>query len=185
MFTAKKSLVALLFVASAMLTVSCSKDNQDGNSDSGSFTTAKADINYKFTVESSSITTMQRAYDVVVDYYDAAGQKKTITPINTSNLTWEMSLTQTSFPSWYGVQVSLVPKSDLSGVAEDEKFDFMGRVDVTASITSTTGATKRLRNGLVEMGHTGMRPHNGRTNSKCFRCNVKADGNSETTIVWE
>lgn len=185
MLSAQKTLAALFFMASAVFTVSCTKDNEQDNPGSGSFVSAKVDINYKFTVESLSTTTMQRAYDVVVDYYDAAGQKNSISPVNPSNLTWEMSLTQTSFPTWYGVQVSLVPKSDLSDVTETEKFNFQGKVDVNATIISTSGATKRLRSGLVEMVYNGLRPHNGRTNSKSFRCNVKSDGNTETSVEWE
>ena len=185
MLSAKKTLVALFFMASAVITVSCNKDNEQDKPGSGSFVSAKVDINYKFTVESLSATTMQRAYDVVVEYYDAAGQKNSISPVNPDNLTWEMSLTQTSFPTWYGVQVSLVPKSDLSDVTETEKFNFQGKVDVNATIISTSGATKRLHSGLVEMAYNGLRPHNGRTNSKSFRCNVKSDGNSETSVEWE
>lgn len=182
-----KKMAMLLFVAATMLTVACSKENNGGNSGSGesSFTMAKADVTYRITIESSSVEALRKAYDVFIDFYDANGQIQTSTEVNADNLNWNKNLTLTTFPAWYGAQFRLVPKSDLSGVAEDAKFNFNATFEVNGTGTSTTGKTRSVGEDKQQIDHTGIKPHNGRSYKKCIRYNVQTNGTYHSSMEWE
>ena len=180
---------ALLFVAASfMLTVACTKDNNgNGNSGSGdsSFTLAKADVTYTLTLQSSSADALRKAYDIFIDFYDANGQIQTTTELNADNLNWNKNITLNNFPAWFGAQFRIVPKSDLSGVSETERFNINGTFAVKGTGTSTTCKTRSVGTDSQMIDHTGLRPHNGRSLSKRCRFRVQTNGTYESNMEWE
>lgn len=177
---------ALLFVAAAcMLSTACTKENsQNGNSDSA-FTLAKADVTYKLTLQASSADAMRKAYDVFIDFYDANGHIQTTTEVNADNLAWNKELTLNTFPAWFGAQFRLVPKSDLSAVGENEKFNFDGTFSIKGTGTSTKGKTRSVGEDSQLIQHSGLNPRNGRSYKKCCRFQVQTDGTYQSNMEWE
>ena len=179
---------ALLFVAaSLMLTVACTKENNSTNSGNGGgdFVLSKADVTYKLDIQPSSAEALRRAYNVFIDFYDANGQIQTTSEITADNLNWSKEFTLTKFPACYGARFRMVPKSDLSGVGEDEEFNFNATFNVKGIGTSTSGKTRSVGDDSQDIIQNGVEPHNGRSFSKSCRFEVKADGTYERNMEWE
>ena len=178
---------AMLFVAaSLMLTVACTKENNSTNSGNGGgdFTMSKADVTYELAIQSSSAETLRKAYNVFIDFYDANGQIQTTSEITADNLNWSKNLTLTNFPATYGAQFRMEPKSDLSGVGENDEFIFKATFIVKGTGTSTTGKTRSVGEDKQEINQSGLEPHNGRSFKKSCRFQVKADGTYERSMEW-
>lgn len=181
-----KSMAVLFVAAATLLTVSCKKDDNTttGNGGDGSFVTEKGVFTYKVNLNPASVTAVTKAYDVFVDYYDADGTIKSSTEITPSNLTWEKTVTKTSFPAWFGVRLRMVPKSDLSGVSDNDDLNLRGKVELNGKFTSKAGKTREAYKA-DEIIKNGVDPHNGNTYSTQVRCQVMANGERETYVSWE
>lgn len=181
--------MATLFIAAAtMFAVSCTKEeNNTNNGNQGTdatFTAAKADITYKITLDAASAEALNRAYDAFLDYYDSDGTIKSSTEINANNLTWQKSVTPTSFPAEVGYRIRLVPKSNLDGVTEEDSFDCTGTLSLQGTCTSTTGKTREISRSL-QIQKQGINPHSGRTFKEVLHYQIKTDGTSESNNTWE
>lgn len=175
---------AMLFIAAAsMFAFGCTKEN-NGTSSDGKFEMKKADITYKIVLEPACASSLEKAYDLSVEYYDAEGKVKTVSPLSPSILNWELPVTQTSFPSYYGIKVVITPKSDLSGVGEDQVFDLLGKVQAVAKATSTNGKTRNLLDISEQMLRRGLDPREGLVTKIGRRVEVQKDGSSKSTS-WE
>lgn len=180
-----KSMAVLFMAAATMLTFSCKKDNTStSEGGDGSFVTAKGDFTYKVNLNPASVTAITKAYDVFVDYYDADGTIKSSTEITPSNLTWEKTVSKTSFPAWFGVRLRMVPKSDLSGVSDNDDLNLRGTVELKGKYTSKAGKTREVFKS-DDIIKNGVDPHNGTTYSTQVRCQVMANGERETYVSWE
>lgn len=179
--------LAVLFVAAAtMFAVSCDKDDNtnQGTGDSDAFTTAKCELSYKINLDNQSAEALTRGYDVFIDYYDSDGTIKTSTEMTAGKLTWEKSVSKTTFPTWVGVRVRMVPKTDLSGVGEEEEFDITGSICLDGTITSTTGK-KREAFKKTDIIKRGIEPHNGKSYNEALRFEIKANGERNSYTSWE
>jgi hypothetical protein len=179
--------LAVLFVAAAtMITVSCKKEDNTNPENGGSttFTTAKGEFNYKVNFDAASVDALSKGYDIFIDFYDADGTIKTSTEITDSQLTWEKSVTKTTFPTWFGLRVRMVPKSDLSGVEESEEFDLKGYFSVVGDITSTAGKHREISK-KIDINKIGVEPHNGHSYKETLRYEVKTNGDSEVSTSWD
>ena len=107
-----------------------------------------------------------------------------MSPLSPSILNWELPVTQTSFPSYYGIKVVITPKSDLSGVGEDQVFDLLGKVQAVAKATSTNGKTRNLLDISEQMLRRGLDPREGLVTKIGRRVEVQKDGSSKST-AWE
>lgn len=178
--------VFLALAAVAMLTVGCSKDDNNETSGGGSgetFVAERVEMTYKLTLDTASIGALREGYDLTIDYYDADGQIKSSTELTPDNLTWEKTVTGTTFPAWYGFRYRLTPKADLSGVDEGAKFNFICNFSINGACYSTTGRKVNVvENRNIHKG--GIKPHNGHEYKEAQRYNVKSDGTYEGTISW-
>lgn len=146
---------------------------------------SKADVTYQLSIQPSSAETLRKAYDVFIDFYDANGHIQTSTEVSADNLNWSKNITLTSFPAWYGAQYRMVPKSDLSGLSENDEFSFVATFVVKGTGTSTTGKTRSVGEDTQQINQSGLDPHNGRTFKKSCRFQVQPDGSYERNMSWE
>ena len=121
--------------------------------------------------------------EIFIDYFDVDGKIQSSTEINASNLTWQKKFTQTKFPTRFGAQVRMVPKSNLSGVPEDASFNLDGVIKLKGDLISTTGKTRKLERESLIKRH-GIEPHNGRSYKQTLRYEIKANGDSESFTTW-
>ena len=178
-----KRMALLLVAAATMLTAACSKENKESSSEISTFTAAKAELNYKIALNAEAADALAIGYDAIIDYYDSDGTIKTSSALNANNLTWEKNVTRTSFPASVGFRVRFVPKNDLGGVTEDEKFYVEGTVSVIGACTSINGRKAEiLKSRFVQK--SGINPHNGRTYTESMQHEIKTDGNCEVRGGW-
>lgn len=176
--------LALLFVAAAtMFSVACSKDEDKNTSGGGggeeeTFELARLDLTYKITVDDRAITAMTEGYTPSLQYYDANNQCVTVTPFpfTSSNLVWEFSLSQTSFPSNFGFKLALTPKD---GIAEDVKYDCDFIPSITAIATGKNGKSIDISPSIQEFRWRGIKPSNGRVMKIDRLYKIQSDGNYE------
>lgn len=179
--------VFLAMVAVAMLFVGCKKENNTNNGGNGgddTFVAERVEMTYKLALDTATIGALSEGYDLTIDYYDADGQIQSSTEIAPDHLTFEKTVTGTTFPSWYGFRYRLTPKADLSGVEQDAKFNFVG----TFSINGACYATNGRKVNLVEnrnIHKVGIKPHNGHEYKEAQRYEVKSDGTYEGHVDWE
>ena len=174
--------LAMLFVAAATLfAVACSKNDDNDNSSTNNsqeaeFEMARLDLTYKITVDSRAITAMTEGYTPTLQYYDANDQCVTVTPFpfDASHLTWEFSLSQTSFPSHFGFKLSLTPKE---GVEEGVKYDCDFYPTITAIATGTSGKQYDISPSIQEYLWRGIKPSNNRVMKIDRLYKMKTDGN--------
>lgn len=175
---------AMLFIATAsMFALGCTKEEGRTPVDE-SFVMQKADITYRITLDASTATALEKAYDATVQYYDADGQIKTVTPFTPTNLTWELPVTMATFPGYYGLRLNFIPKSDLSELAEDESVDLVGKLQADAKATATNGKTRSLISINQDFRKMGVHPQSGRAIRMYDRVKVQKDGSSESTMSW-
>ena len=180
-----KRLAMMFFAAATLFTVACTKDNDKNNSNSGSsgeetFEMARLDLTYKITVDSRAITAMTEGYTPTLQYYDANDQCVTVTPFpfDASHLSWEISLSQTSFPSHFGFKLSLNPKE---GVEEGVKYDCDFYPSITATATGKNGKQYDISPSIQEFHWRGIKPSNNKVMKIDRLYKIKKDGNYEQT----
>ena len=178
-----KRMALLLVAAATLFNVSCNKENKDNPGTDSNFIPAKVECEYLISFDPTSVEGLTNGYDISIDYFDADGKIQSSTEINASNLTWQKKLTQTKFPTYFGAQVRIVPKSDLSGVPEDAKFTLDGVIKLKGDLISTTGKTRNLSRETLIQRH-GIKPHTGRTYNDALRYEIKANGDSECFVTW-
>ena len=125
------------------------------------------------------------AYNVKVIFFDAGNQIAThnFTP---SELGWIGECVHTSFPCKAGFRLYATPKSDLSGVAEDEKFNIDGTFKFTIVGKYSDGTTENLELKEEGIAYTGLRPYNGRViKSLRFAYQIDQNGKKEAIEIEE
>jgi hypothetical protein len=175
-------IAAILFCGSVF--TSCKKD-PSGNSGSNSKKLVEVRVNQTLSLASSSNDALNRAYDVKVIYFDAGNQIAThnFTP---SELGWIGECVHTSFPCKAGFRLYATPKSDLSGVSEDEKFDIQGTFKFTIVGKYSDGSTTNLELKQEGIAYTGLRPYNGRViKSLRFAYQIDQNGKKEAIEIEE
>ena len=192
-------IAAILFCGSVF--TSCKKD-PSGNSGSNNKKLVEVRVNQTLSLASSSNDALNRAYDVKVIYFDLASSSndalnraydvKVIyfdagNQIATHNFTpndlgWIGECVHTSFPCKAGFRLYATPKSDLSGVAENEKFNIDGSFKFSIVGKYSDGTTENLK--LIEEGisYNGLLPHNGRV-IKSLRFAYEIDQNGKLQII--
>jgi hypothetical protein len=180
----KKVFLALATVA--MLTVGCSKDDNNETSGGGSdtFVAERVEMTYKLVLDTTTIGALRDGYDLILEYYDADGQIKSSTEITPDHLTFEKTVTGTTFPAWYGFHCKMTPKSDLSGLDEGAKFNFVGTFSITGACYSTNGRKVNIIENR-NVRKIGIKPHNGKVYEEAQRYEVKSDGSYEGRVDWE
>lgn len=185
MYKNVKKLAMMLIAAATMLTVACSKDDNNSNNNPGNggeqeeaFEMASLDITYKISVDERAITAMTEGYTPTLQYYDANDQSVNATPfpLTSDNRVWEISLTQSSFPSHFGFKLALTPKD---GIAEDVKYDCDLIPTITAIATGKDGKKVNVSPSLEEFHWRGIKPSNGRVMKIEKLYKIKKDGNIE------
>ena len=179
--------VLLAMAAVAMLAVGCSKDDNNETSGGGSddtFVAERVEMTYKLVLDTTTIGALREGYDLTLDYYDADGQIKSSTEITPDHLTFEKTVTGTTFPAWYGFRYRLTPKADLSGLEEGTKFNLVGTFSITGACYSTSGRKVNLIENR-NIHKIGIKPHNGHEYQEAQRYEVKNDGTYESHITWE
>ena len=183
MYKNMKRMALLLVAAATLFNVSCKKENKDNPGSDSSFIPAKVECDCLVSFDPLSVEGITKGYDIFIDYYDADGKIQSSKGINASNLTWQIKFTQTKFPAYFGAQVRMVPKSDLSGVPEDASFILDGVIRLKGDFISTTGKTRKLdRESLIK--RHGIEPHNGRSYKQTLRYEIKTNGDSESFTTW-
>jgi hypothetical protein len=183
MYKNMKRMALLLVAAATLFNVSCKKENKDNPGTDGSFIPAKVECDCFISFDPTSVEGITKGYDIFIDYFDVDGKIQSSTEINASNLTWQKKFTQTKFPTRFGAQVRMVPKSNLSGVPEDASFNLDGVIKLKGDLISTTGKTRNLfRESLIK--RHGIEPHNGRSYKQNLRYEIKANGDSECFTTW-
>ena len=183
MYKNMKRMALLLVAAATLFNVSCKKESKDNPGTDGNFIPDKVECDCLISFDPMSVEGITKGYDIFIDYYDADGKIQRSTGINASNLTWQIKFTQTKFPTYFGAQVRMVPKSDLSGVAEDDSFNLDGVIKLKGDLISTTGKTRNLyRESLIK--RHGIEPHNGHSYKQALRYEIKANGDRECFTTW-
>ena len=171
-----------------MLFVGCGKEENNGNNSNNggddTFVAERVEVTYRLALDTTTIEALRQGYDLTLDYYDADGQIKSSTDITPDHLTWEKTVTGTTFPSWYGFRYRLTPKADLSGLEEGAKFNFVGTFTITGACHSTTGRVVNLVENR-NIHKVGIKPHNGHEYKEAQRFEVKSDGTYESHVDWE
>lgn len=177
-------IAAILFCGSVF--TSCKKDpNGSGSGSSSDKKLVEVRVNQSLTLSPSSTDALNRAYNVKVIYFDAGNQIAThnFTP---SELGWIGECIHTSFPCKAGFRLYATPKSDLSGVAEDEKFDIQGTFKFTIVGKYSNGTTENLELKEEGIAYTGLRPYNGRViKSLRFAYQIDQNGNKQAIEIEE
>ena len=160
----KKLSWMLAAIFCGMTLVSCTEKentNNNGQPEDNTLTMAKLDLTYRVTLDASTVDAITTGYDVSLEYYGADGKKVVANPcpITANNLSWELSITQTSFPSRYGVAVIFTPKS---GIPEDVYFPIKGVINGKATATYTNGKTREIAPPYESRSLSGE-PSNGHT----------------------
>ena len=171
---------AILFCGSVF--TSCKKDpSGSGSGTSSDKKLVEVRVNQSLTLSSSSNDALNRAYNVKVIYFDAGNQIAThnFTP---SDLGWIGECVHTTFPCKAGFRLIATPKSDLSGVAEDEKFDINGTFKFTIVAKYSNGTTENLKEANEGIAYTGLRPYNGRV-IKSLRSAYQIDQNGKLQAI--
>ena len=99
-----------------------------------------------------------------------------------SDLGWIGECVHTSFPCKAGFRLIATPKSDLSGVAEDEKFDINGTFIFTIVAKYSNGTTENLKEANEGIAYNGLRPYNGRV-IKSLRSAYQIDQNGKLQAI--
>ena len=175
-------IAAILFCGSVF--TSCKKD-PSGNSGSNNKKLVEVRVNQTLTLASSSNDALNRAYDVKVIYFDAGNQIAThnFTP---NDLGWIGECVHTTFPCKAGFRLYATPKSDLSGVAENEKFNINGTFKFTIVAKYSDGSTENLKATEDGISYTGLLPHNGRViKSLRFAYEIDQNGKLQSTEIEE
>lgn len=173
-------IAAILFCGSVF--TSCKKDpSGSGSGSSSDKKLVEVRVNQTLTLSSSSNDALNRAYNVKVIYFDAGNQIAThnFTP---SDLGWIGECVHTSFPCKAGFRLIAAPKSDLSGVAEDEKFNIDGTFKFTIVAKYSNGTTENLKEANEGIAYTGLRPYNGRV-IKSLRLAYQIDQNGKLEAI--
>ena len=173
-------IAAILFCGSVF--TSCKKDpSGSGSGSSSDKKLVEVRVNQSLTLSSSSNDALNRAYNVKVIYFDAGNQIAThnFTP---SDLGWIGECVHTSFPCKAGFRLFATPKSDLSGVAEDEKFNIDGTFKFTIVAKYSNGTTENLKEANEGIAYTGLRPYNGRV-IKSLRLAYQIDQNGKLEAI--
>ncbi len=180
----KKLSCMLAIMLCGMALVSCTeKENtNNGQSEYNTFTMAKLDITYQVSLEGTSVDAITTGYNVSFEYYGADGKKVVANPcpFTANNLSWELSITQTSFPSRYGVAVIFTPKS---GIPEDAGFPIKCDIKGKATATGTNGKKRELTANNYSRSITGE-PSDGRSYNFYSLKEVDKDGNVKS-LSWE
>lgn len=183
MYKNMKRMALLLVAAATLFIVSCKKENKDNPGTDGNFIPAKVECDCFISFDPTSVEGITKGYDIFIDYLDIDGKIQSSTGIDANTLTWQIKFTQTKFPTRFGAQVRMVPKSNLSGVPEDASFDLNGVIKLKGDLISTTGKTRNLfRESLIK--RHGIEPHNGRSYKQTLRYEIKANGDSECFTTW-
>ena len=179
--------VFLALAAMTVLAVGCGKEenneNGGGNGGNDPFVAERVEITYKLVLDTTTIGALRDGYDMTLDYYDADGQIQTSTDITPDNLTWEKTVTGTTFPSWYGCRYRLTPKADLSGLEENAKFNFLGTFSISGACYSTNGRKVNLIENR-NIHKIGIKPHNGHEYTEAQRYEVQSDGTYAGYVSW-
>ena len=147
-------IAAILFCGSVF--TSCKKDpSGSGSGTSSDKKLVEVRVNQSLTLSSSSNDALNRAYNVKVIYFDAGKA---------------------------GFRLIATPKSDLSGVAEDEKFDINGTFKFTIVAKYSNGTTENLKEANEGIAYTGLRPYNGRV-IKSLRSAYQIDQNGKLQAI--
>ena len=179
-------IAAILFCGSVF--TSCKKDpSANPGSGSNSKKLVEVRVNQTLTISSGDVTNkatyiaLNRAYDVKVIYFDAGNQIAThnFTP---SDLGWIGECVHTTFPCKAGFRLYATPKSDLSGVAENEKFNIDGTFKFTIVAKYSDGSTENLKATEDGISYTGLLPHNGRV-IKSLRFAYEIDQNGKLQSI--
>lgn len=173
-------IAAILFCGSVF--TSCKKDpSGSGSGSSSDKKLVEVRVNQSLTLSSSSNDALNRAYNVKVIYFDAGNQIAThnFTP---NDLGWIGECVHTSFPCKAGFRLIATPKSDLSGVAEDEKFNIEGTFKFTIVAKYSNGTTENLKEANEGIAYTGLRPYNGRV-IKSLRLAYQIDQNGKLQAI--
>ena len=176
-------IAAILFCGSVF--TSCKKD-PSGSGSSSDKKLVEVRVNQSLTLSpSSSNDALNRAYDVKVIYFDAGNQIAThnFTP---NDLGWIGECVHTTFPCKAGFRLYATPKSDLSGVAENEKFNINGTFKFTIVAKYSDGSTENLKATEDGISYTGLLPHNGRViKSLRFAFEIDQNGKLQSTEIEE
>ena len=177
-------IAAILFCGSVF--TSCKKDpSGSGSGSSSDKKLVEVRVNQSLTLSPSSTDALNRAYNVKVIYFDAGNQIAThnFTP---SELGWIGECIHTSFPCKAGFRLYATPKSDLSGVAENEKFNINGSFKFTIVAKYSDGSTENLKATEDGISYTGLLPHNGRViKSLRFAYEIDQNGKLQSTEIEE
>ena len=177
-------IAAILFCGSVF--TSCKKDpNGNSSSSSNNKKLVEVRVNQTLSLASSSNDALNRAYDVKVIYFDAGNQIAThnFTP---NDLGWIGECVHTTFPCKAGFRLYATPKSDLSGVAENEKFNIDGTFKFTIVAKYSDGSTENLKATEDGISYTGLLPHNGRViKSLRFAYEIDQNGKLQSTEIEE
>ncbi len=175
------SLLAIMFFGLAL--VSCTeKENNNSQSGDSTLTMAKLDLTYQVSLDANSVNAITTGYDVSLEYYGADGQKVVANPcpLTANSLSWELSVTQTSFPSRYGAAIIFTPKS---GLPEDAEFPINGSIKGKATATFTNGKTRQIEPAIESRYFIGE-PSNGRTFQISALKEVAKDGTTKP-LIWK
>ena len=172
-------IAAILFCGSVF--TSCKKDPSGNSGSNSNKKLVEVRVNQTLTLSSSSNDALNRAYNVKVIYFDAGNQIAThnFTP---SDLGWIGECVHTTFPCKAGFRLIATPKSDLSGVAEDEKFDINGTFKFTIVAKYSNGTTENLKEANEGIAYNGLRPYNGRV-IKSLRSAYQIDQNGKLQAI--
>ena len=173
-------IIAAILLCGSVFT-SCKKDPNGNSGSNSNKKLVEVRVNQTLSLASSSNDALNRAYDVKVIYFDAGNQIAThnFTP---SELGWIGECVHTSFPCKAGFRLYATPKSDLSGVSEDEKFDIQGTFKFTIVGKYSDGSTTNLELKQEGIAYTGLRPYNGRV-IKSLRFAYEIDQNGKKQAI--
>ncbi len=174
-------MIAAILLCGSVFT-SCKKDpSGSGSGSSSDKKLVEVRVNQTLTLSSSSNDALNRAYNVKVIYFDAGNQIAThnFTP---NDLGWIGECVHTTFPCKAGFRLIATPKSDLSGVSEDEKFNIDGTFKFTIVAKYSNGTTENLKEATEGIAYTGLRPYNGRV-IKSLRLAYQIDQNGKLQAI--
>ncbi len=127
-------MAAILFCGFVM--TACSKDEK---TDDGDLTVKTVEVNYSIKLNDVTKAAIQKAYTCTIEYYDQKGNLVSVEPLKYGNSEWNNGFTINTFPGKFGVRVTIAPKADLSGVADNETFDIIYQFAVYGKPSNAEG----------------------------------------------
>lgn len=174
-------IAAILFCGAAFTSCQKEKNVEPGSGPSTDKKLVEVKVDYSLNISSSSTDALNRAYDVKVIYFDAENQIATKN-FSANNLSWSATCTHSNFPCNVGFRLYATPKSDLSGVTENEKFNIDGNFVFNVVGKYSDGSTTNLKKYAEGIGYNGIKPTNGRE-IKSLRFAYKVDEKGQCEII--